>query len=461
VKLADVVRAVGGGLTGACAPDWWFRRLSTDSRSLETGAVFVALKGEHFDGNDFIDDAIARGAAVVVCSKGRALDRPGVAFVEVGDTLRALGDIAAAHRRRFRIPLVAITGSNGKTTTKELLASILRVAYGAEHVLATRGNLNNLIGLPLTLAELTSAHHAAVVEMGMNAFGEIARMTEIAAPTVGLITCIGAAHLEGLGSLEGVAKAKGELYAGLALEATAVVNVDDPLASAAAQAFSGRKVRFGRDGDVRADSVEPVSFERTRFHLVTDRGAALAEIPLAGRHNVSNGLAAAAAAVAIGIELGAIVEGLYQVVPPPMRLTLERLPNGVTVINDAYNANPSSLRAAVEAVAGLAPERFIVVLGDMLELGDRSAALHEDAGHHIGVLKPALLCALGNFAGALCAGAVAAGLSRDKVVAVATHEAAADVVTSAWRANDLVLVKGSRGAQMERVVEVLRRRVAA
>ena len=461
VDVADITRIVGGRPSGAPLPAWSFAALSTDSRNLEPDSLFVALKGEHFDGNDFIDDAIARGAAVVVCTRGRALDREGVAFIEVEDTLRALGDIAAAHRRRFHIPLVAITGSNGKTTTKELLSSILKVAYGADRVLATRGNLNNLIGLPLTLARLSSAHSAAVVEMGMNAFGEIARMTEIAAPTVGLITCVGSAHLEGVGSIEGVARAKGELFAGLPPDAVAVVNVDDPLVTRVAESFHGRKLGFGRDGDVRAGNVEPLAVDRTRFHLVTDTAVADVEIPLAGRHNVANALAASAAAMAIGIDLKTVAEGLKQVVPPPMRLAAERLVNGVALVNDAYNANPSSLRAAVDAMADVVPERLIVVLGEMLELGERSGELHEAAGRHVGGVRPVLLCALGAHARELCDGAVAGGLAREKAVVVDSHEAAADAVAAAWRTGDLVLVKGSRGAQMERVVEALRRRVAA
>ena len=442
-------------------PAWSLTAVSTDSRTLEPKSLFVALRGDNFDGNDFIDDAIAHGAAVVVCARGRALDREGVAFIEVEDTLRALGDLAAAHRRQFRIPVVAITGSNGKTTTKELLRSILETAYGADRVLATRGNLNNLIGLPLTLAQLRPVHSAAVVEMGMNAFGEIARMTEIAAPTVGLITCVGSAHLEGLGSIEGVARAKGELFAGLSPDAVAVVNLDDPLVTRVAESFHGRKLGFGRGGDVRADNLEPLSVDRTRFHLATDRGTATVEIPLAGRHNVSNALAASAAAMAIGIDLKTIAEGLKQVTPPPMRLATERLANGVALVNDAYNANPSSLRAAVEAMADVVPERLIVVLGEMLELGEHSARLHEAAGRHIGSVRPVLLCALGVHARELCDGAVAGGLAREKAVVVESHEAAADAVAAAWRTGDLVLVKGSRGAQMERVVEALRRRVAA
>jgi UDP-N-acetylmuramoyl-tripeptide--D-alanyl-D-alanine ligase len=461
VNFPTLVQAVGGEVKGAPAARWTLSGLATDTRTLAPGDLFVALRGEHFDGNDFIDDAIARGASAVVCARGRALPREGVAFVEVADTLRALGDIAAAHRRLFALPLVAITGSNGKTTTKELLRSILDVAFGAGHVLANPGNLNNLIGLPLTLVKLEHAHHAAVLEMGMNAPGEIARLTEIAMPTVGLITSVGAAHLEGLGSIEGVANAKGELFAGLSRNAVAVVNLDDPWVVRMAERFAGRKVSFGRNGDVRVDCVEPLAIDRTRFHLVCDRGAAVVEIPLGGRHNVSNALAAAAAALAIDVGLDAIAEGLRCATPPPMRLSVERLANGVSLVNDAYNANPSSLRAALEAMADLAPERLIVVLGEMLELGPRSAELHTAAGADVAATRPALLCTMGGHAGDVRSGAASAGLHPESIVVAETHDAAAEAVANAWRTEDIVLVKGSRGAQMERVVEALRRRVGA
>jgi UDP-N-acetylmuramoyl-tripeptide--D-alanyl-D-alanine ligase len=457
VTLDEIVGATGGALSGGIPSGWAFTRLVTDSRTVVPGDVFVALNGEHFDGNDFIHDAIARGACVVVCSPGREADQEGVAFIEVGDTLRALGDVANAWRNRFDVPVVAITGSNGKTTTKELLRSILATAYGAEAVLANAGNLNNLIGLPLTLLDLGSSHRAAVVEMGMNAPGEIARLTEIARPTVGMVTCVGAAHLEGVGSIEGVAAAKGELFAGLSPDATAVVNLEDSHVVRIAEAFSGRRIGFGRDGDVRADAIELLAVDRTRFLLHCDEGAASVEIALGGRHNVSNALGAAGCALALGVGLDAIVAGLGSAKPVPMRLTSERLVNGICVVNDAYNANPSSLKAALAAVADAGAERSIVVLGEMLELGPAAAELHEEAGRDAAVLRPALLCVVGEHAGCVRDGAASAGQHPDDIVVATSHQEAAAAVAARWNAGDLVLVKGSRGAQMEHVVEELRR----
>jgi UDP-N-acetylmuramoyl-tripeptide--D-alanyl-D-alanine ligase len=456
VKASFVAEAIRARSFGASGVE--FRRVGTDSRAADGADLFVALHGERFDGNDFIEQAMDHGAKGVVCDVGRAQPRAGVAFFEVPDTLRALGDLAAAHRRGFDVPIVAITGSNGKTTTKNLLRAILSRAYGgAVSVLATEGNLNNLIGMPLTLLRLDSRHRAAVLEMGMNAFGEIARMTEIAAPTHGLITCVAAAHLQGLGSIEGVAKAKGELFAGLGSDATALVNLADPRVVGEAARSKARRFEFGPGGVVRAENVEPLRFEGMRFRLSTPAGSGDVRLQLLGPHNVANALAAAAAACALGVGVDAIVAGLESAAGAPMRLSVERLPNGIDLINDAYNANPSSMRAALASLAGLAP-RAIVVLGEMRELGGAAAELHAEVGAAAASIRPALLCAVGNHAADTIGGAIAAGLAPDRACAVATNSEAAVLVAGAWRLGDAVLVKGSRGARMEEVVADLERR---
>jgi len=461
VNVEFVAKATGARVSGAAAPGIEFAAVHTDSRTVKPGQLFVALHGERFDGNDFIEAVIAGGAAGVVCDEGRALARPGVVFFEVPDTLRALGDLAAAHRRGFEVPMVAITGSNGKTTTKNLLRSILATAYGGpEHVLATEGNLNNLIGMPLTLLTLAPRHRAAILEMGMNVFGEIARLTEIAAPTVGLITCVAPAHLEGVGSIEGVARAKGELFAGLAPSATAVVNCDDPHIVRVAAALRCRRQDFGADRSVRAQGIAPDGLRGIRFELVAPGGSAPVSLPLLGRHNVANAVAAAAAAVALGVGIDSIVAGLESAAPAPMRLSVERLPNGVDLINDAYNANPGSMRAALSALEGVAGH-CTVVLGEMRELGPAAADLHAEVGAAVGRLAPRAFCAVGPYAEDYARGAVAAGMASRAVTAVATNAAAADAVARRWRAGDAVLVKGSRGARMEEVVAELRRRASA
>ncbi len=454
----ELARACQGRLSGRVDPRWRLTSLSTDSRQIEPGAAFVALRGQRFDGHRFIDEAIERGARLVVCRRGSA--RPGAqaAFVEVADTLTALGDIAAAHRRRFDIPVLAITGSNGKTTTKELLRSILACAFGPQGVLANAGNFNNLIGLPLTLVQLRPQHRAAVVEMGMNAPGEIARLTEIARPTHALVTSIAEAHVGELGSLEAIARAKGELFAGLAPTAVALVNLDDPRVVEQAQRFSGRKIAYGGRSKLRAEEVELVGLDRTRFVLVAGEDRALIDLPLGGRHNVGNALAAAAMAHAVGIDLETISRGLCRAKPPPMRFHSERLPSGMWLVDDTYNANPASFGAALAAVAETAPGRVLVVLGDMLELGEASRRLHRWAGEQAAAAGAAFLCALGEFAESVREGARAGGMKEQDCLVAADHAAAAAAVAERWRPGDTVLVKGSRGARMERVVEELKMR---
>ena len=454
MEIAEVLAASGGRLSGRTGAS--FGRLVTNSRCVAGGDLFLALKGRRYDGNDFIDDAVSRGATAVICAAGRGLERPGVAFIEVDDTLRALGEIARAHRNRFQLPLVAITGTNGKTTTKEMLRAILSTAYPPPTVLANDGNLNNLIGLPMTLLELKPRHRVAVVEMGMNAPGEIARLTAIARPGLGLITCIGEGHLEGLGSLQGVAAAKGELFAGLAPDATAVVNVDDSLVVEAAKGFSGRRFDYGGAASLSADAIDCVSLDRSAFDLVFEDRRARVEMGLGGRHNVDNALGAAAAALALGVELETVSAGLGRVKPSAMRMAVERFDNGVTLVNDAYNANPSSVAAGLDTLSSAAGPRKIVVLGDMLELGAEASRLHAEAGRRAAACRPVLLCAVGGFADELCRGAVEAGMDERAAVVAADHRAAATAVTKVWKQGDTMLVKGSRGSRMEEIVELLR-----
>lgn len=452
--LAEAAAAMSASLTGDASTT--FARVSTDSRAIAAGDLFFCLRGPNFDAHDFIPAAAAAGAVAVVCERGRAGAAPaGLAVLEVDDTQFALGDLAAWHRRGFDGPVVGVTGSNGKTTTKEMLRAILLAHHGEGRVLATQGNLNNLIGVPLTIFGLTPAHAAAVIEMGMNAPGEIARLVEISAPTVGLITCVAEAHLEGLGSIEGVARAKGELFEGLPASAVAVVNADDPNVVSQAPRFAGRRVSFGSAGDVRAEAVRCDRIGASSFDLASGAERAHVELPLGGRHSVQNATGAAAAGLAAGVPLATVARGLTAMTPPPMRMAVEKLPNGVTLINDAYNANPGSLAAALVTLGGLDARR-VVVVGDMLELGPASAELHRRSGAQAAAIAPELLCAYGKFAADLVAGAVAAGLDEARARVCALHRDAAAAVASVWRAGDVILVKGSRGSAMEKVVEALR-----
>jgi UDP-N-acetylmuramoyl-tripeptide--D-alanyl-D-alanine ligase len=440
-------------------------RVSTDSRTAGEGDLFFCLKGPTFDGHDFAKAVADAGAAGIVCERAKmtevlaavAASAAPPAVVEVADTLQALGDLAAWTRAGFHGPLVAVTGSNGKTTTKEMLRAIFLAHFGEGHVLATQGNLNNLIGVPLTLFGLAADHEAAIIEMGMNVPGEIARLTEIAAPTVGLITCVAEAHLEGLGSLEGVAHAKGELFEGLPKNAVAIVNGDDAnvVRESRRFPFPGRHLTFGTTGEVSARDVHCDRIDASTFTIEFAGQTVKVELPLGGRHNVQNALGATAAALAAGIPLETAARGLSKMKPPPMRMAAEKLASGVTLINDAYNANPGSLAAALATLGGLEARR-IVVVGDMLELGPRSAELHRRVGEQAAAIEPVLLCAYGSFAGDVAEGARKAGLDASRVKVCARHEDAAAEVARVWLPGDAVLVKGSRGSAMEKVVDALR-----
>jgi UDP-N-acetylmuramoyl-tripeptide--D-alanyl-D-alanine ligase len=407
----EIARAVGAaapaGARSASA-------VCTDTRKLTPECLYVALRGATHDGHAFAADALARGAALALVDHLPAGVDAARALV-VSDTLRALGDLAAWTRGRWGGRVVAITGSNGKTTTKEMLAAILEQVWPGR-VLKTYGNLNNLIGLPLTLFNLGGDEEAAVLELGMNAFGEIARLTEIATPDVGVITNVGPAHLEGVGSLDGVARAKGELFKGMPATGTIAVNMDDARVAAAATAFAGRRIEFGAGRAVRAEAIDDGGVSGLAFTLSIGVQRAPVRLHAAGRHNVHNALAAAAAAHALGIEIGAIAAGLAAAEPPKMRMQVVRLTNGVTVINDAYNANPGSTEAALDAVGRL-PGRAIAALGEMRELGAQSDALHAAVGAHAVAAGVAWVLAVGPGAEPIAAGARRAGAAAVDVCA--------------------------------------------
>lgn len=448
--LGEAAAAISGTLRGDSAVA--YSRVCTDSRASAPGDLFFCLRGPSFDAHDFVEAVAKSGAVAVVCERGRGGAGP---CIEVDDTQVALGDLAHWIRSGHAGDLVGITGSNGKTTTKEMLRAVFLAHCGEGRVLATKGNLNNLIGVPLTLFGLGAEHEAAVIEMGMSAPGEIARLVEIAAPRVGVLTCVAEAHLEGLGSIEGVARAKGELFEGLPADAIAVVNVDDPHVVREAKRFAGRRLTFGSTGEVRAEAIRCDRIDASFFDIAFGGERVAVELPLGGRHNVQNALAAAAAALASGVALATVARGLSAMTPPPMRMAVENLPGGVTLVNDAYNANPGSLGAALATLGGLDTRR-IVVVGDMLELGPTSAELHHRAGAQAADITPTLLCAYGRFAEDVAAGAREAGLSADRIRVCARHEDAAAQVAGIWLPGDAILVKGSRGSAMEKVVDALR-----
>ena len=440
--LAGVADAVSGQLVGGDAP---FAAVGTDTRSLERGALFVAIRGERHDGNAFVAEAAARGAAGALVSAPAAEALP---QVRVPDTRVALGAMARAWRRNFPIPLVAVTGSSGKTTVKELTAAILGVG---RRVCVTQGNLNNDIGLPLTLMRLGAEHEAAVVELGANHAGEIGYLASIAQPAIGVITNAGAAHLEGFGSVAGVAAAKGELLDHLPSDGAAVLNADDAFVGEwRARAAVRRVLTFGLGGDADFTIAGDPAFDAsgTRFTMRLPGGAAVdVSLPLPGRQNVANALAAAAAAHAAGAGPDEIAAGLSRAAGVRGRMTLLAGRAGAVVVDDSYNANPSSARAALDYLGTLRGRR-VLVLGDMLELGAGAAALHRE---------------IGEYAKGRCDALIAIGpLSREAAAAFGDAAAAFDDVAPAIEAlhamlaeDVTVLVKGSRAMGLERVSAAL------
>jgi len=444
--LAELARVSGGVLHGA---DVAFGTVTTDSRTLEPGALFVALRGERYDGHQFVPDALQRGAAGALVEGHVAVELPQVV---VRDALQGLTAFAAAWRHDFDGAVVAVTGSNGKTTVKEMTGSILACAGPT---LVTRGNLNNHIGVPLTLSRLEAAHRYAVVEMGANHLGEIAHLAAVARPDVGLVINAGPAHLEGFGGIDGVARGKGELFQALGMDGTAVINADDRFAAFwhGLARDAGRVVTFGvrERADFGARDVRSRVTDggfQTEFELVTPVGRRHIALALAGDHNVMNALAAAAAAHAAGAGLEAIVAGLARMRPVAGRLEVKRLPGGIRLIDDSYNANPASVRAGLRALAGVEGQHWLV-LGEMKELGEESAQLHAEVGafaREIGVRR---LLAVGD----------EARHAVEAFGAGATWFAGVDELVEALRAEATpgvtVLVKGSRANRLERVAAAL------
>jgi UDP-N-acetylmuramoyl-tripeptide--D-alanyl-D-alanine ligase len=445
--LADAARVMSATLHGEDRP---FGPVSSDTRTLEAGDLFVALRGPHFDANEFVPVAAQRLAAGAVVERLHGISLPQLL---VRDSLSALTALARAWRGNFSLPLIGVGGSNGKTTVKEMTASIMSQVGSC---LATRGNLNNHIGVPLTLMRLNASHASAVIEMGANHAGDIAGLCALARPTVGLVTNAGAEHLEGFGSLEGAARAEGEMFSALAGDATCVINADDSFAPLWRELAGARRtVTFGMTAgsDFSARELRQridASGAALEFTLIAPDGERRVCMRLVGRHNASNALAAVAAACAAGAGLEACVRGLETVRAVRGRLEIKTAANGAAVIDDSYNDNPSSLRAAIDLLHEVAGGAWLV-LGDMAELGDFAIASHKDAGRYARANGVARLFAVGE-------------LSRhavDTFGAGAEWFADTDALTERLARelppNATVLIKGSRVNRLERVVEALAR----
>ncbi len=446
------IAAVTGGQILHNGADVVVSGYSTDSRTLQPGDLFVPLRGERFDGHDYLAQAVRNGAAA--CLSEEVVAGLTIPVVQVRDTLKALGDLAQAVRQRFAGPVIGVTGTSGKTTTKEMLAAILaRTGPG----LKSAGNFNNLIGVPLTLFGLCEDHRWAVIEMGMSARGEIARLAQVAAPQLGVITNVGAGHLENLGGLSGVARAKGELFIALPPGGTALVNADDPQVSQLPLANGVRRVLFGvhPEAQVRASDILAID-GGVRFTLHLPETALPVQLPVPGRHNVQNALAAAAAAWVLEVSTADIAAGLAEFRPCPGRMELLHLPGELLVLEDSYNANPLSMGAALDALDDLGRTgRRLAVLGDMLELGPAARDLHREVGTLVAE-RADWLFTLGEMAREIAAGAEAGGLPPGRIFCAATVDELVGRLREVLHPGDRLLVKGSRGMRMERVTACLR-----
>ena len=455
--LAQAAAWTGGEIVRG-APETELTGVSIDTRAVASGELFVAIRGPNHDAHDYAGQAAASGAAGLLVERGRALpeDVPAdLPVLAVEDTTVALGALGAGHRAEFRGPVIAITGSNGKTTTKEMCAAILGTRAPC---LKNRGNWNNEYGLPLTLLERGTQHRAAVVELGMNRRGEIARLTALARPTIAVITNVGTAHIEHLGSRDEIAREKGDILSGLDAKGVAVLNADDPRVMAQAGRAPGRVLTFARDADadVRAERVTSLGERGCAFDLVAPEGRQPVHVNGLGDVTVTNAVAAAAAALAAGCTLADVAEGLAAYQPVGGRMERVTLPRNVIVINDTYNANPQSMEVALRSLAELrGSSRGVAVLGDMGELGEGGAEAHRATGRLAAELGVDFLFTLGDFAALTADAAVESGMARERVHAGTDADDVVAALRPILQGNDWVLVKGSRSMRMERVVEAL------
>jgi len=442
-SLSEVAPALAATVIGN--DDVNFTGCSTDTRHIKPGSIYVALRGERFDGHDFVMEAQNKGASALIVEKPVNCNLPSL---RVADTRKALGDLARFWRQRFDLPVVAITGSNGKTTTKEMLRAI----FAQKGVLANQGNFNNDIGVPLTLFNLDAEHRYAVIEMGANHAGEIAYLTQIAQPSVATITQCAPAHLEGFGSVKGVALAKGEIFSNLKGDGVAVINNDDEYASLWQQLAVPRQIStFALDS--RADVVATnlrLSDSGCDFSLETKSGDIAIHLALLGRHNVMNALAASACALACGCTLEAIQQGLENMQPVKGRLQRRAGINGISLIDDTYNANPGSLNAALAVLNSNMPPYWLV-LGDMSELGAESVEFHREAGQRAREFGVERLWAIGDMS------RYAVESFGDGAEHFVHHNDLIQSLRAQLPSRATVLVKGSRGMQMEKVVSVLQK----
>ncbi|MBU2702992.1 UDP-N-acetylmuramoyl-tripeptide--D-alanyl-D-alanine ligase [Sporomusaceae bacterium BoRhaA] len=445
--LNEICLATGGQLVAGS--DCNFSGICTDSRKIKSGQLFIALMGENFDGHQFTSAVVQQGAAGVLVSQNVVVP-DSLPVIKCDDTLKALQDIAAYHRQRFTLPVIAITGSNGKTTTKDMLAAILSKQF---KVLKTQANFNNEIGLPFTLLSLQPEHEVAVVEMGMRGLGQITALTRIARPTAGIVTTVGETHMELLGSRENIAKAKAELVEAIDPQGFVVLNADNPYVAAMASKARCAVITFGlrAASDVQGKNVRS-SVDGVSFDCTYDGRCFAVHIPALGEHNVMNALAALAAGFKLGMNEKDMVVGLKQFAPSGMRMAIEKV-GPYQIINDAYNASPASMVSALQTLVCLRSGRTVAVLGDMFELGELAEQAHGDIGKTAAQLGVDLIVTVGKLGQLIADGAQLHG--HKAVFACQNQAEALLVLHEKLVSGDVILIKGSRGMKMEQLIPQL------
>jgi len=469
ITAAEILSPIRGRLVSGRS-DLPISGINTDSRRVGACELFWALKGENYDGHDFARDALKAGASGAVVSGtyllhpetllGQEGEKDSAAIIEVDDTLQSLGDLAHWWRRQYDTPVVGITGSVGKTTAKEMTAHILEQGG---RILKSKGNFNNLIGLPLTLLQMRPGMTRAIVELGMNHPGEIARLTEISNPDIGLITNVAKVHLEGLGTIEDVGKAKWELVENMSPGNRVIINGDDSFLINAARTLGGNVMTFGMgsSNDVRAEEVRHTTTGGIAFTLLYRGDAWPVRLGVPGSHNVLNGLAAASVGFAFGLSPDHVVRGLEMFRGMKGRFETVFFPGGIALVDDTYNANPASLKAALNVVASMVQggRRLIVALGDMKELGAESIPEHRAAGRRVARAGASCFVALGDYAPEMIRGAVEAGLPLKRAFKVCSRNEMVERLAHIVKEGDLIFIKGSRMMALEEVVQRLKQDV--
>ena len=457
ITLKEFIEPVNGVLLSG-DPERVISGISTDTREIEKGEVFIALKGENFDGHNFIPAAALKGAAcIVIDDETKVPENPDAAVIKVGDCLQALGDFARFWRHQHSAQVVSITGSMGKTTTKEMTACILEKG---DETLKNEGNFNNLIGLPFTLLRLNNTHKRAVLEMGMNHFDEIRRLTQISDPDIGVITNVGPVHLEGVKDIQGVARAKTEMIEEIRPESRVILFGDDDILMKEASRFSRDFFTFGLgpENDLSADRIEHLKSGGMTYRLRYRNESIPVELEVTGMHNLINSLAAASVAVCMKEKLENIAEGLIRFKGVKGRLITDVLPDDILLLDDTYNSNPSSLKAALDVAKEKAgrKRRIIVGLGEMLELGDETVRAHIQAGKLVKETGAEFLFAIGAHAQQLLTGAIEAGFPSERTFESKSRHEMVERMNDVMEKGDLVLLKGSRMMGLEKVVRGLR-----